>query len=211
MTEAMLETVVETRAAVVADVNYPKRIVTVVAMPYEQPTQVRFRGRSVMEVVTRGAFDGIERRTSRIKVNRDHDPTKPIGKIIGLHPSREEGLVTEVKVSPTRDGDDALALADDGVLDASAGFTLLHKDNGDVYPDAEVWENNRSVRRLKRLWLDHLALVSNPAYPSATVLDVRRQEEPPEPLVVARPNLTRFQVDKWRAEMAAIDARYGLR
>jgi HK97 family phage prohead protease len=164
------------------------------------------RGRVFTEVVSRGAFDGIEQRTGKIKVNRDHDPQKPIGKIVGLHPSRKEGLVTEVRISATPDGDVALTLADDGVLDASAGFRLLQQDNGDPYPDAEVWERNRTVRRLNRLYLDHLALVSNPAYPTATVLDVR-DDRPQEP-ADATPNLDRIVLQELQARFDALNARW---
>ena len=35
--------------------------------------RVRIRGRMVSEIVRRGAFDGIEKRANRIRVNRDHD------------------------------------------------------------------------------------------------------------------------------------------
>lgn len=215
---AELEQVVETRSAQVADVNYPKRLVTVIAMPYEEPTEVMIRGRLVNEVVTRGAFNGIERRGSQIKVNRDHDSRKPVGKIVALHPSRKEGLVAEFKVSPTPLGDESLALAEDRVLDASAGFALLRQNggNGPVYPDAEVWERNRTMRRLNRLRLDHLALVMDPAYPSATVLDVRdapvRPQEPfsREDSPGATPNLDRLEIDAQRALLDEINRRYGI-
>ena len=46
----------------VAEVNFPKRIVTVVAMPYERPTEVPYGNRIVTEVVSRDAFNGIEKR-----------------------------------------------------------------------------------------------------------------------------------------------------
>jgi segregation and condensation protein A len=51
-------------------------------------------------------------------------------------------------------------------------------DDGRVWDDAEVWEQSHSVRRLNRLWLDHLALVPNPAYPGAVVQDVRHTATP---------------------------------
>ena len=106
MTTIVVEsTEIETRSGdgyQVAEVNFPKRIVTVIAMPYERPTEVArarcHRGRE------RGAFDGIEKRTSQIRANRDHSWDKPVGKIVGLHPSRKEGLVAEVKISRTSSG-----------------------------------------------------------------------------------------------------------
>jgi hypothetical protein len=50
----------------------------------------------------------------------------------------------------------------------------VRRDDGRVWEDAEVWEQNHQVRRLNRLWLDHLALVPNPAYTDAAVLNVRK-------------------------------------
>ena len=69
----------------------------------------------------------------------------------------------------TQLGDETLTLCDEGGLDASAGFALLQRDDGRVWDDAEVWERNRTVRRLNRIRLDHLAFVPNPAYRDARV------------------------------------------
>lgn len=198
----------------VAEVNFPKRIVTVVAMPYESPAVVDYRGKSVTEIVSRSAFDGVEKRTGMIKAFRDHHYQGVVGKIVGLHPSRSEGLVSEVKIFPTPLGEETLTLCDEGGLDASVGFGLLKQPDGRVYPDAEVWDRSRSVRRLNRLFLDHLALVPDPAYPGAVVLDVRtaagRTQDPPDGLAAAgvTPNLDRLALDALRAQMAALDERW---
>lgn len=204
MTVTETETAVETRSAHVADVNFPKRIVTVIAAPYEQPADgVFYRGRYVTEVVSRGAFDGIERRASQIKVLREHSWDKPVGRIVGLHPSRKEGLVAEIKVSATPLGEESLELCQDQVLGSSMGFELLRQDagRGPVYPDAEVWERNRTVRRLNRLRLDHLALVGNPQYAGAAVLDVRSQQEAVGRVetVEGTPNLDRIAYEAQKA------------
>ena len=58
----------------------------------------------------RGAFDGIQRRPNRIKVNRDHNLERTVGKAVAFHPSRDEGLVAEVKISRTLLGDETLSL-----------------------------------------------------------------------------------------------------
>ena len=56
----------------------------------------------IKEIVARGAFEGIQRRANRIKVYRDHhDERSVVGRTLVLHPSREEGLVSEVKI-PTK-------------------------------------------------------------------------------------------------------------
>jgi phage head maturation protease len=208
MTETLVaQEEVETRSAEVADVSYPKRLVTVIAMPYEQPTDIVYRGKPITEVVSRNAFDGIERRTKTIRVNRDHSWDKVIGKIVGLHPSRKEGLVAEVRMFTTRDGDDALTLADEGGLDASAGFGLLRRPDGRVYDDAETWLNNRSVRRLNRIFLDHLALVPDPAYQGATVLDVRAAQQP-DGAYEATPNRDRLTLADLKAQYEAMNSRW---
>ncbi len=211
--EAMAEQGIETRSGhgqQVAEVNYPKRIVTVVAMPYESPTVVEYRGRKVLEVCSRSAFNGAEKRTGTVKAFRDHRYQGLVGKIVGLHPSRKEGLITDVKIFNTPLGEETLTLCDEGGLDASVGFGLLHQPDGRVYPDAEVWERNRTVRRLNRVFLDHLALVPDPAYPDAVVLDVRngleRAQGPLE--AVATPNRDRVIVDAQRAAYEALNERW---
>jgi HK97 family phage prohead protease len=198
---------IETRAAQVADVSFPKRLIDLIVMPYETEAQVVHRGRVIGEIVSRGAFGNIQQRAGRVKVNRDHDVRQVIGRAVTFHPSREEGLVAQVKITggdhrPFQLGDETLLLADDGLLDASAGFTI--KDE----PNAEVWET-RSKRRLNAIWLVHIALTPEAAYESANVLAVRQAEPKPLP-VSATPNLDRLMVDKWRRELDMIDARYGL-
>jgi len=213
MTVAVVEAMVEIRSGDgyhVADVNFPKRLVTVVAMPYERPTEIIDRGRVFTEVVSRGAFDGIEKRTSKIRANRDHSWDKPVGKITGLHSSRKDGLVAEVKISQTTLGTETLELCEDDILSASAGFGLLRRDDGRVWDDAEVWERNRTVRRLNRLFLDHVAFVPNPAYPDATVIDVR-QVAATVP-VDATPNRDRLAlqlvIEQQRALYEQLNSRY---
>jgi HK97 family phage prohead protease len=205
---------IEFRDAHVAEVSYPHRTATVIVAPYETPTVIHTRARSFTEVVSRGAYDGVQTRAGKIKANRDHNWERLAGRVTALYPDRDEGLLAEVRMSRTPLGDETLELCADEVLAVSAGFALMREGGaeGPIKRGAETWEANRTVRRLNELWLDHVAFVPDPAYQSATVLDVRRQEEePPVEEGLALPNLTRFQVDSWRAEMAAIDARYGLR
>lgn len=210
MSATLVEVTVETRSGQgfeVADVNFPKRIVTVVAMPYERPTDVLYGSRMVTEVVSRGAFNGIEKRAGQIRANRDHSWDKVVGKLVGLHPSRKEGLVTEVRMFQTPLGDETLTLCDEGGLDASAGFALLRRDDGRVWDDAETWERSRTVRRLNRIRLDHLALVPNPAYPDAAVLSVRTASaaaHEPGPT----PNLDRVAFETLKAQYEELNRRW---
>jgi phage head maturation protease len=176
----------------VVDVSFPKRIIEVVAMPYEQETIVEYRGRMVRESCARGAFDGIERRPNRVNVNRDHDISRQVGKALTFHPSREEGLVAELLIGKTDLGNETLALAAEGMLDASAGFLPIERRDGK--PGEEWPERNR--RRLTWLWLDHIAMVPDPAYDSARTLAVRHEDDPTPPageVVVATPNLDRVR------------------
>jgi len=98
-------------------------------------------------------------------VNRDHDLNRSVGKAITFHPNRAEGLVAEVKISATPLGDETLTLAEDGVLDASAGFRPM--------PGGESWHERNTLRRIHKAWLGHIALCPDPAFEGARVLAVR--------------------------------------
>lgn len=175
-------------AGAVTGVSFPQRTIELVVIPYEEEALVPHRGRMIREVIARGAFDGIERRANRVRVNYQHDWTElrhVLGKALAFYPSRQEGLVARLKIVRGDDGDMALHRADEGVLDASAGFAVM--------PGGESWPQ-RELRRLTRLFLDHVALTPEPAYQGATVLAVRSQEEPPPP-ASATPNLD--QVRAW--------------
>ena len=156
--------------------------------------------------MSRGAFHGIEKRAGQIRANRDHSWDKVVGKLVGLHPSRKEGLVTEVQDLQDDLGEETLTLCDEGGLDASAGFSLLRRDDGRIWDDAEAWESNRSVRRLNRIWLDHLAFVPNPAYPDATN-PVGQNATLHDP-VGATPNLDRLTHEDLRARFDELDRRW---
>jgi len=177
----MTQLEIEFRAAQQLGVSFPKRQIELVVMPYETEAQVVHRGRMIREIVSRGAFEGLDATRRRIMVNRGHVADKVVGKAIAFHPSREEGLVAELQIAKTDQGDETLALADEGLLDASAGFGV--PDGGESWPE-------RGLRRLTRLWLDHIAMTPDPAYNGTKVLAVRGSESPQEPLSqLQRPNL----------------------
>jgi hypothetical protein len=200
----------EIRTAQVASVSFPERIVELIVMPYETETNVVHRGKLITEICSRGAYAGIECRNGQVRVNRDHDVQRTCGRAIRLHPSRHEGLVAEVRLSKTDLGEETLVLADDGILDASAGF-MLHRNRlpdgtlGPVVPNAEVWES-RSRRRLNHLFLGHIALTPEPAYETARVLSVRHQDTPA--VVVVRPNFARLDLLIAKEEADVLNARY---
>jgi phage head maturation protease len=61
-------------------------------------------------------------------------------------------------------GEETLQLADEGILDASAGFLPM--------PGGMQWRNQDEVR-LTKVWLGHIAMTPDPAYEGARVLAVR--------------------------------------
>lgn len=182
-------TELEFRTAQPLGVSWPKRTIELVVMPYEVEAHVLHRGRLITEVCSRGAWDGIERRANRVRANRDHDLTRTVGRALTFHPSRELGLVAELRISQTLLGDETLALAADEVLDASAGF----------YPmsGGETWET-RDRRRLTKCWLDHVALTPDPAYEGAHVLAVRSADAGPSS-PAATPVLDRLLAERMAA------------
>jgi len=178
------------RSAGTMTVDYPERIIEMIAVPYDEETLVRNRGRMVRESIAPGAFAGVERRANRVKVNLAHDVEAVVGRALALHPERPEGLVAELRISRTPRGDDMLALAADGAIDASVGFAPM--------PGGEQWNGDRSACRITRAYLGHIALTGDPAYAGANVLAVR-QASAPAPLPAARvltPNLDRIFAER---------------
>lgn len=174
----------EYRTATQLGVDFPKRTIEIIVTPWEQETEVEHKGRMIREVFSRGAYDGIERRPNRIRVNRDHDVRRVIGRAVALHPSRQEGLVAELRIARTDLGDETLALADDGDLDASAEFAVM--------PGGDTWQGR--LRRITKAWLGGVAMTPVPAYPGANVLSVRQASA----VTVATPNLD--QIRGWRLQ-----------
>src|SRR5262245_50922468 len=63
---------VEHRSSTVADVNTRQRIVDIIAVPYDQETDVAWRDDIWHESFDRSAFKGVEAHAGRIQVNREH-------------------------------------------------------------------------------------------------------------------------------------------
>lgn len=149
----------------VGEVDCSQRIITVVAVPYEEPATVEYRQEIWKELFERGAFDAIVGAPHRVRANRDHNKSRTVGKALRFWPDREEGLVAEVRIGQTVLGDETLALADEDMLSVSAGFGVRLSD--------QVLERRTMTRRIKKAYLDHLAFVESPAYVGAQVLSVR--------------------------------------
>jgi phage head maturation protease len=73
-----------------------------------------------------------------------------------------------VRIAQTALGEETLELANEGALDASAGFLPM--------PGGESWHERRTMRRITKAWLGHIALTPDPAYLDARVLAVRTAE-----------------------------------
>jgi HK97 family phage prohead protease len=182
---------IEYRSAAVAGVSFPERTISLVVMPYDTETMVEHQGRVIREVIARGAFDGIQRRSNKVHVNRDHDPARVVGRAVAFHPEADAGLVADCRIARTLLGDETLQLADEQILDASAGFA----------PMEQRWEPG-PLRRVIKAFLAHIAMTPDPAYPGAKVLAVRtapeavtRPQERPE-----TPNLDLIR--SWRQQAA---------
>lgn len=158
----------EYRDASLVGVNFAQRTVEVVAVPYEEEALIEYRGEIWKESFMRGAFDGIENRPNRVRANRDHNKTQTVGKAIAFWPSRDEGLVAEIRIGHTQLGDDTLQLANEDMLSPSAGFGV--PGSGQVLEPP--------FRRITKAFLDHIAFVESPAYQGARVVAVRNEAAP---------------------------------
>jgi HK97 family phage prohead protease len=198
---------IETRDAKVADVSFPRRLIEVVVVPFEAETVVEDRDRTYREVISRGAFGSLHEQKNRVvQANRDHELGRLVGRAVSFDPDAADGLIAKIRASKTPLGEETLEYCADGLLGASAGFTLLwDKVTQKVRQNAEVWET-RSRRRLNHLWLHHVAFTPQPAYPGAKVLSVRTAPEPEA--VTVTPNLERLRIDMLRAEYERLDARW---
>jgi HK97 family phage prohead protease len=163
---------IEFRNSSVAGLNFAQRIIEVVAVPYEESALVEYRGEWWNEMFLRGSFDGIEKRPNRVRANRDHDDMRLVGKAVKFHPSRQEGLVAEVRVSHTPLGEETLELAKDGVLDVSVGFAARGRD--------QEFERRTMTRRIRKAFADHIAFTPTAAYTGAGVLAVRHATQSPD-------------------------------
>jgi HK97 family phage prohead protease len=179
---------IEFRKAQTGAVDFAQRTIEVRVIPYDEEIDVEFQGKPMRERVDPGSFDNIDPSSTRITVNRDHDYGRTVGRIVEL---REEptGAVGVTKISNTLLGDETLQLADDRVLGASVGMGVSRSG----------MEIRNGLRRIFRIdVLDHVALLPNPAYAGAEVLDVREASPVTD---VAMPNLE---------ELLSIDGMYDL-
>lgn len=149
----------------VAEVNFPNRIITVIVTPYDKAAQVPYRGDVWDESFDRSAFSGIEVCPHRVRANREHVRGMTVGKAVSFDPNCSEGLLSEVRIAKTELGNETLALANEEMLSASAGYG--------VRKGGEHLDRTSMTRRITSAFLDHIAFVESPAFADAQVISVR--------------------------------------
>jgi phage head maturation protease len=167
----MSTTVIHTRAAAgagtpVRGVDWPARLITVIAVPWNQPAVVNHRGQTWTELFRPGAFNNLDNiDPDTIRVNREHNRADAIGEVVSFDPYDPRGLIAVIRVVRTARGDDTLGLAAEDCLSARVGFGVHH--------GGEILDRFTRTRTITRAFLDHLALVQAAAYDGAQVLGVR--------------------------------------
>lgn len=103
---------------------------------------------------------------SRVKMLRDHDHGQPIGRATKLD-ATDAGLMATFKIARGAEGDRALELAEDGVLDGlSVGIDFVDGDEWQPDPSDE------SVRLVRRATLREVSITAMPAFDAARVASV---------------------------------------
>jgi len=159
----MIET--RTAAAEVIGVDELQRVVTVIAVPWNERTSVIYQGADWYELFSPGAFDDVTRNPSTIRVNRDHDKSRTVGKVLKFVTNDPRGLVAEIRIAQTTRGDETLALAAEDCVSVSIGFG--------VPSGGQTLDRKTMTRRIKKAHLDHISFVESPAYAGARVVGVR--------------------------------------
>jgi HK97 family phage prohead protease len=178
---------IEIRRATVDAVDYPERTVSLIVAPYDEWTVVEHRGQMLEESIAPGAFGAIRNRARRFLVNMEHDDTRWVGTVLDLDPDDTAGLRATIKIRRNAEGDQALDDAADDLLGASIGMA--------VAPADQTVENRR--RRIRKAYLDHIALTATPAYVGARVLEVRHVlDHPVAASVTATPNLDQILAER---------------
>jgi HK97 family phage prohead protease len=135
-----------------------QRIIAGPVVPYGTETRIG----SYVESFTRGAFDGADPADVPLLVSHQH-AALPVGRTLRLT-DEPSALVGEWQLSRTRDADDVLSLACDGVpIGLSVGFQ----------PIDDRWTKDRSKVVRVRAHLGEVSVVGMPAYRDAKVTSVR--------------------------------------
>jgi len=141
------------------EIDRPRRRISGMVVPWNKVAssggyQWRFERGSI----------GLPVRLDRIKLLRDHDMHKPVGKALGFD-DREDGLWGEFYVMQGPTGDEVLAGAADGILD---GFSV----GPSIDPDAWEYDSARVRRVFAKVPLVETTITAYPSFDDARVASV---------------------------------------
>ena len=129
---------------------------------------------------------------SAIKLNLEHDRTKPVGRAISIE-AKADGIYADFKIAQTTAGSDALVEAADGLRPA---FSIEA-----IGQESEIIDG---VTVFSRAELVGVALVTNPAFSSAAITKVAASEAEETP-VSEEPNIEELPVSENTAPVEAAE------
>ncbi|OZF05563.1 HK97 family phage prohead protease [Rhodococcoides fascians] len=183
---------VEIRTAAIGVVDEQTRIISGIAVPFGQPTEIRTKAGSYQESFLRGAFDDNAPATVHANHSYQTRGDLPIGTLVSGK-NRDDGYYVECRIANTARGDEVLELARDGVLKYfSVGFL----------PGTHETRDGVLVRT--KATLREVSIVETPAYKGAVIESVRSaateqdQEMTPEEikaLIEGHPEVTQLRAD----------------
>jgi HK97 family phage prohead protease len=139
-----------------------QRIISGPVVPYGAETRVG----GYTESFARGAFDGTDTGNVPLLVSHRHADL-PVGRSLALTDG-ESALTGEFQLSNTRDADEIMTLANDGVpLGLSVGFK----------PIEDKWNQDRTKVVRVRAYLGEVSVVGMPQYQQSRVMSVRADEQ----------------------------------
>lgn len=158
---APASTDVEIRTSAIGVVDEQTRIISGIAVPFNQPTEIRTTAGTYRESFARGAVDD----NAPASVHANHGwQTRgdlPVGTVVKSQ-NRDDGLYVECRIANTARGDEVLELARDGVLKYfSIGFV----------PGTHETRDGVVVRT--KVALREVSIVETPAYRGAVIESVR--------------------------------------
>lgn len=177
-------------AMVTEDVDFKDRIIDVVAMPWEVEAEITWRSQTWKEIFERGSFNEQMEQKVRIPTNREHNRGDTVGRIVNMADDSQRFLAS-VKIAKTDRGDETLQLASENMLGASVGYYL--KRMSDVLID-----RRSMTRRVRRAFMDHLALTESPAFRGAETIAVH-DDLTQHPMAGMQPLVTPA-IDEWLAD-----------
>lgn len=147
-------------------VNREKRTVSGIAVPWGRAARSGFARWRFAEGSLRWSSE------TRVKLNLHHDFDRMIGRAIRLQ-STSRGLDATFKIARGEEGDRALDLAEDEVLDGFSVEVNFDGDGDDWQPDPA----DESVRLVRQATLRGVALTGMPAFDDARVSNVRATQK----------------------------------